>query len=111
MSTETNITEESGNAEGNKPGIPALVEGEAGNKYRDSLGRFMSGNGGIAKRYTSRPQLVLAVLEYFERCEQDGDHLTTTGLALSLGFTSRQALMNYAKEPGYEEFFEVVAWA
>lgn len=90
----------------------AIAEVQAGSKFRDSLGRFMVGNKmAPSKRFTSREHLASAVLAYFQDCESGNEYPTMTGLALSLGFTSRQALMNYNKEPGYEEYFEVVSWA
>lgn len=42
---------------------------------------------------------------YFDRCKEDKEPVTVTGLALALGFTSRQALINYEEKP---EFVDTV---
>ena len=40
--------------------------------------------------------------EYFANCKAEGDPLTITGLALALGFASKQSIYDYSKYPGYE---------
>ena len=36
---------------------------------------------------------------FFLKCEEDGKVPTVNGLALALGFNSRQSLLNYADRP------------
>ena len=54
--------------------------------------------GGRPRKYQSVEQLQSAIDSYFESTEK----VTVTGLALHLGFNSRQALINYE---GYSEEF------
>ena len=54
--------------------------------------------GGRPRKYQSVEQLQAAIDSYFESTEK----VTITGLALHLGFNSRQALINYE---GYSEEF------
>ena len=54
--------------------------------------------GGRPRKYQSVEQLQTAIDSYFESTEK----VTITGLALHLGFNSRQALSNYE---GYSEEF------
>jgi len=42
---------------------------------------------------------------FFLKCEEDGKVPTVNGLALALGFNSRQSLLNYADRP---EFLDIV---
>lgn len=109
MSKETTLAISKGNKEGNSP--PEKLPAAAGQKFRDKLGRFLTGSGGLVKRFTSQGELGLAVVAYFEQCEADQESPTMTGLAASLGFKSRQSLVNYNTEAGYEQFFEVISWA
>ena len=75
----------------------------------------MAKKGGRPPRYASKEELQEKIDAYFERCkgkpllDEDGEAVlyrgrpvivdakppTVTGLALALGFTSRQALLNY----------------
>ena len=58
--------------------------------------------GGRPRKYQTVEQLQSAVDSYFESTEK----YTVTGLALHLGFSSRQSLINYE---GYsEEFFDAI---
>lgn len=45
---------------------------------------------------------------YFAECDEENDPYTVTGLALALGFTNRQSLINYE---GKEEFVDTVKMA
>ena len=40
--------------------------------------------------------------DYFDECKENGEGLTMTGLALALGFASRQSIHDYSKREGYE---------
>lgn len=80
-------------------------------RFRDELGKFTNGNPGTIKRFTNADDLKREVLAYFEYCEQADKYLTMTGLAIALGFKSRQALVNYEKEEGYEFAYEVIQYA
>ncbi len=48
--------------------------------------------------YQTVEELQSAVKEYFQT---ETDHITITGLALFLGFNSRQSLINYEERPEY----------
>ena len=58
--------------------------------------------GGRPRKYQSVEQLQAAIDSYFELTEK----VTVTGLALHLGFNSRQALINY--EVYSEEFHDAI---
>lgn len=57
----------------------------------------VSGIGGAPNRYTET-ELREAVERYFGETEQDGKMPSVGGLALYLGFTSRQALQRYIED-------------
>lgn len=65
-------------------------------------------HAGQPMKYQSPEELQKKVDEYFENCKKKKEPITITGLALSLGFTSREALINYEKKKGYEKFFDIV---
>lgn len=46
-------------------------------------------------KYKTAEEMQKSIDEYFLKCEASEKPLTVTGLALHLGFTSRQALLNY----------------
>jgi hypothetical protein len=72
---------------------------EAHRKHPMSEGKHP---GGRPRKYQSVEQLQAAIDSYFESTEK----VTITGLALHLGFNSRQALINYE---GYEpEFHDAI---
>lgn len=81
------------------------------NHFRTELGRFMDGHPGIQKRFTNAEDLTNAIMGYFEYCQANKKYLTMTGLARSLGFRSRQAVINYEKEPGYEFAHDIISYA
>ena len=85
--------------------------------------------GGVPPRYKTAAEMQKKIDEYFKNCDgrvlkdDDGNTvynkygepvmvgvkpLTITGLALALGFTSRQALLNYQAKP---EFVDTVTRA
>jgi len=58
--------------------------------------RFALGNnGGRPRIYASPEELELKVVEYFEEASENKWDLTITGLALYLGFCSREMLYEY----------------
>jgi hypothetical protein len=59
----------------------------------------MTHPGGRPPFYETVEELQAAVDKYLNTCPED--QLTVTGLALSLGFTSRQALLNYEEKPQF----------
>ena len=61
--------------------------------------------GGRPRKFDSVAKLAEEVEVYFDECDKSGEPYTWTGLALYLGFTSRQALDNYTQ---YDEFSETV---
>ena len=86
----------------------------------------MSGAGGRPPMYNTKEEIQIKIDEYFESCkgevltDAEGKPvltksgavvmigvrpLTITGLALALGFTSRQALLNYQAK---EEFVDTI---
>jgi hypothetical protein len=70
---------------------------------------FKPGNSEmLCKRYTDPEILEAAMSAYFDKCDSDKKPYTTVGLALALGFNSRSSLLNYERETGYEEFFDIM---
>lgn len=57
----------------------------------------MSHPGGRPPLFDSAESLERKVKEYYQYCEDNREHLTITGLALYLGFESRQSLYDYEK--------------
>lgn len=53
------------------------------------------------KRLTPQEFLELSE-QYFADCVENNDPLTITGLALSLGFCSKQSIYDYAKDDDYK---------
>lgn len=66
-----------------------------GNKY--ALGN----NGGKPPKYSNANQLHEKCSEYFLECEVNNEKATITGLALFLGFESRQSLYDYKEKKEY----------
>lgn len=57
------------------------------------------GNAGGRPPFFSDPDTLEALCdEYFESIKEDGEYATITGLALYLGFSSRQSLYEYQKK-------------
>lgn len=84
-------------------------------------------NSGRPKRYPTIEGFEKAIEDYFEECDNNtvdtynklGEPITikspipytVEGLCLALGFTSREALINYEKKQGYEEYFDTLKTA
>jgi len=51
--------------------------------------------GGRPRMFNTVEEMQVLIDRYFQDCKKDNEPLTITGLALALGFTSRQAVMNY----------------
>ncbi len=63
---------------------------------------FALGNtGGRPPKYETPDELDYQITLYFDYCKKKKEKATITGLALFLGFDSRQSLFDYAK---HEEF-------
>lgn len=85
---------------------------------RDENGKWLPGKsaneatqfkpGHSVRRYQSTELMESAINGYFEKIEKDKKMPTVTGLALFLGFTSRTSFLNYRREPGYEQFHEIM---
>ena len=58
--------------------------------------------GGRPLKFKSVKALQEAIDKYFEDCEETGDPLTVTGLALALD-TTRETLMDYQGKDGYSD--------
>lgn len=56
------------------------------------------------KKYEKVEDMQKAIDNYFAQCDMDGKPYTVTGLALALGFLSRQALINYE---GYTDIDDI----
>jgi hypothetical protein len=65
----------------------------------------------LSKRFADVENLSTAIRAYFDKCDEDKKPYTTVGLCLALGFQSRTSLLNYSREEGYEEFFEIMHYA
>lgn len=86
--------------------------------------KYAIGNKGPSKRYTSVEQLQEAIDAYFEKCDtrtidvvdNHGDvktvnkpePYTVEGLCIALGFSTRESLLHYEKEPGYDMYFDTI---
>jgi len=79
-----------------------------GNKF--ALGN----NGGCPPKYSSRQELIDKISEYFDQCvpeyDEEGNVLafnnpTVTGIALYLGFASRQSFYDYKDS---QEFSDII---
>ena len=61
---------------------------------------------GRPRKYDSPEEILAAGEKFFDYCDAHDKPYTITGLALALGFTSRQDLINYS---GYsEEFYDTI---
>jgi hypothetical protein len=56
------------------------------------------------KKYRTVGDMQKAIDEYFVKCDEEKKPYTVTGLALALGFLSRQALLNYE---GYTDIDDI----
>jgi hypothetical protein len=57
------------------------------------------GNAGGSPPFYSNPDLLQAACDnYFKECEENKVPATITGLALSLGFSTRKSLLDYAEK-------------
>lgn len=98
--------------------------------FKERGGKMPENTGGRPPKYKSKKQIQELIEKYFEECngipffDDDGNPLrtdkgyiiyrvqpkppTVTGLALALGFTSRQALLNYQAK---DEFIDTITRA
>lgn len=58
-------------------------------------------NNGRPPMYESPEGLKLKCIEYFEYCQKNDEKITVTGLALYLGFESRQSLFAYGNKKDF----------
>lgn len=64
--------------------------------------QYAIGNkGGQPPLYSCAEDLENKIIEYFDYCNENNEPLTVTGLALFLGFESRQSLYDYKKKNVY----------
>ena len=62
--------------------------------------------GGRPRKYKSPQQMQTEIDKYFNRCEEEKERITITGLAYDLGFNSRMGFYNYE---GYgDEFLDTI---
>lgn len=61
--------------------------------------------GGQPPKYTNVEEVQQLIVDWLNDCEQNNTPLTVTWLALCLGFTSRQSLLNYETKP---EFMDTI---
>ena len=52
-------------------------------------------------------EFIVAAERYFAACERDKQPLTVTGLALALGYSSRQSLDQAAERPGFYDLVKM----
>ena len=65
----------------------------------------LGNNGGRPPKYEAAEEVREKCVEYFESCIELEEKITITGLALFLGFCSRNTLYDYAKK---EEFKYII---
>jgi len=58
----------------------------------------LGNEGGRPSFYTNPEDLQLACDNYFKKCKNDKIPTTITGLALSLGFSTRKSLLDYSEK-------------
>lgn len=78
---------------------------------RDELGKFLHSNNGPPKYHSDVEEVRRLIVEYFDACHSRKKRPNVTGLALALGFQSRSSLVNYQRQPGYEQFHDLITWA
>ena len=74
----------------------------------------MAHAGGKPRKWKSAKALAAAVEEYFSQCKEEGCIPSVAGLALSLGFMSRQALERYTdreNEDNPDEYVVIITRA
>lgn len=59
--------------------------------------------GGRPRKFTSPAKFDARVDEYVAKCAEEDEPLTWTGLALSLGFSSRQSIDEYLNYAGFSD--------
>ena len=80
-------------------------------EIRDQLGRYLRGSKANPKRLRNVAELQEHIITYLTKCEQEGIIPNVSGLAVACGFRSRQTLLNYGKEEGYEAYFDLISFA
>jgi len=61
---------------------------------------------GRPRKFESVEEMQIEIDKYFKQCKTDDDPATVQGLALALGYNSRQSLLNYE---GYsDEFLDTI---
>lgn len=74
-----------------------MAKFEKGNKFAAGLT-----NSGKPPKFKNKEDLISKIKEYFDNCIKKGsERPTITGLALFLGFASRQSIYDYAKNTEY----------
>ena len=61
--------------------------------------------GGRPLKFQSVEEMQEMIDAYFEKCDAEEEPYTITGLAIALGATSRQTIINYEKR---DEFFDTI---
>jgi len=74
---------------------------QPGNKF--ALGLTNNGRPAI---YTDPNDLHNKCVEYFEYCIENKEKATITGLALFVGFSSRETLSDYKKKPDFSDLIK-----
>lgn len=57
--------------------------------------------GWLPPTYKTPEEMQVLITKYFQEAGENWDPLTVTGLALALGFTSRQTVLNYEGKPQF----------
>jgi hypothetical protein len=60
--------------------------------------KYALGNSGKPPMFSSPEEFATKINEYFEYCTENEENITLTGLALYIGFSSRESLDDYAKK-------------
>lgn len=63
-------------------------------------------NAGAPRKYETAEEMQFAIDDYFASSDEENEPISITGLALALGFCSRQALINY--ENYSKEFYDTI---
>jgi len=61
---------------------------------------------GKQPKFSQPGEMQSAVDTYFLECEANSKRATVAGLALALGFTSRQSILNYEDKPDYVDIIK-----
>jgi len=79
-----------------------VAQDEEENENAGDIG-LIANTGGRPRKYDSPEEFDEMVDNYYRHCRATGEPITWTGLALYLGFSSRQSIDEYKKYDGFSD--------